>query len=527
VLENSPNDDLITGILDRFSPNQIDPATIQLDIEGMLDPRSEEFKQAVRLTPATLASYRTKGRWIAAEHLMMVSSILATDISQGGARIIVEVPPRHGKSELISVHTPIWFEEKFPWAHTILATYAADFSAGFGRRVRDAFLTNEDDFLKTRIRDDAQGVSHFITTEGGSMTSVGIGGPITGRGAHLLIVDDYIKNWAEASSPTVLESIFNWFITTAYTRLEPGGSVVILATRWVIDDLIGRLKAADKDHMWTVIRMPAIAEAGDLLNRKPGEALWPERYPLEVLRKIEGLLGDYMWSALYQQNPKKIGDTKADVEQIRIWENLPTHQSLWRKIRSWDLAATDTKKADWSVGSLVGTDGRPGSSTATTCVMDMVRRQLTPAPLETLIRETAEADGTDVPIVLEQEPGSSGKIAAQHIATNVLRGFKVKINPSGGNNKWIRNQPYIAAVSHGRIAFIRASWNETAKKELKDFPSSTQHDDTVDSVGQGFNELHQTKILTPTWGRDRDESPQVIRGTGRRLVKGVVFGRSY
>lgn len=526
MAETSETNIDIAGILDNFAPNSVDPATIQLDIEGMLDPRSEEFKQAVRLTPATLASYRTRGRWVAAEHLLYVSSILATEISQGDARIIVELPPRHGKSELISVHTPIWFEEKFPWAHTILATYAADFSAGFGRRVRDAFLTNEDDFLNTKIRDDAQGVSHFITTEGGSMTSVGIGGPITGRGAHLLVIDDYIKNWAEASSPTVLDSIFNWFITTAYTRLEPGGSVVILATRWVIDDLIGRLKAQDKDHMWTVIRMPAIAEAGDLLNRNPGEALWPQRYPLHVLQKIKVILGDYMWSALYQQAPKKVGDTKANVEMLRIWDMIPTHKSLWRWVRSWDLAATDNKKADWTVGSLMCTDGRPGSSTAVTCVADMVRDQLTPDKVEDLLLKTAQADGTDVPIVIEQEPGSSGKIAAQHLATNVLRGFKVKISPSGGLNKWIRNQPYVAAVSHGRVAMIRADWNEVHKKELKDFPSTTTNDDTVDSVGQGFNELHQAKILTPTWGRDVDNptSPErVIRGVGRRLVKGVVW----
>lgn len=109
---------------------------LHLALEGTLDVRSQEYQNAVKLTPATLAYYRTKGSWIAAEHLLYVSSIIAHEISLGDARIIIECPPRHGKSELVSVNTPIWFLEKFPWASIILTSYAADLSEGFGRRVR-------------------------------------------------------------------------------------------------------------------------------------------------------------------------------------------------------------------------------------------------------------------------------------------------------------------------------------------------------------------------------------------------------
>jgi len=507
--------------------NQTD---LQLAVEGILDPRSKEFRDAVKFTPATLATYRTGGRWIPAEHLLFLSSILAHEISQGDARIIVELPPRHGKSEEISVHTPIWFLEHWPWASVILATYAAELASGFGRRVRDSFLlddaTDGPRLLDARVRDDVQRTDHFLTTEGGGMASVGIGGPITGRGANLLVIDDYIKNWAEASSDLVLQSIQNWFGTTAYTRLEPGGSCVILATRWVLDDLIGWLIKNDKDRMWTVIRMPAIAEENDILNRAPGEALWSARYPIDKLLQIKSVVGDFIFNAMYQQNPKSIGETKADPEQIRIVDQLVNPQ-LYRWTRSWDIAATDgkkKKKGDWTVGILIGTNGRPGLPTALTCLYDMQRDKLSPAKVEDLLLKTAQTDGTGTPIVIEQEPGSSGKAYAEHLASNVLRGYSVTIKPAGGENKWIRAQPYVAAVSHGRILMLRAVWNQIHKDELKDFPNG-RHDDTIDSASQGFNELHQSNILIPTWGRPHSQDSGVVRGDSGKLIQGVVWGR--
>jgi predicted phage terminase large subunit-like protein len=519
-------------------------AQVQLAIEGMLDPRSQEYQAAVKFSPGTLAHHRTAGKWQPAEHLLYISSILAAEIAMGDARIIVEVPPRHGKSELISVHTPIWFLEHFPWASILLTTYAADLATGFGRRVRDAFVQDGGGFLKTRIRDDVQRIDHFLTTEGGGMGSVGIGGPITGRGAHLLLVDDYIKNWSEASSDLVLQAIWDWFITTAYTRLEPNGSCVILATRWVLNDLIGRLIEADSSHFWKVIRMPAIAEEGpepDLLNRQPGEALWPARYPIDKLLQIRSILGQFMFSAMFQQDPKPVGETKVDITNLKEIDVIPFPQQ-WRWVRSWDIAATgDEKKrrrnkSDWSVGSLIGTNGRSGSSTAMTAIADMRRGRWKPNEVENVLRETAEADGPGVPIIIEQEPGSAGKAYAQHLATNVLRGYTVRITPPAGENKWIRAQPYLASVSHGRVMLLKANWNTPHKDELKVFPNG-KNDDTVDSAAQGYNDLHQTKILSPVWGRSlgqpvandgiiRTATPSQVAAIAKSPSRSVVWGRN-
>lgn len=515
------------------NPDAISQQTdLQLALEGALDPRSKEFRDAIKLTPATLAHFRTGGKWKPAKHLLYVSQIIAHEVIMGDARIIVEVPPRHGKSEEISVHTPIWFLEHFPWAHVILTTYAADLAEGFGRRVRDSFLLDDADdgqhILNTRIRPDVQRIDNFLTTEGGGMASVGIGGPITGRGAHLLLVDDYVKNWAEASSDLVLQSIYDWFKTTAYTRLEPGGSCIILATRWGVNDLIGRLIQDDKAHMWKIIRLPALAEENDPLGRSLGEALWSERYSRETLLKIQGVVGNFIFDAMYQQSPKKPGEAKADVEQFRIVDQVENIQ-LYRWVRSWDLAATTPegkkrKKSDWTVGTLIGTNARPGSPIGRTAIIDMIRKQEKPAGVEELLRQTAEKDGQGVKIILEQEPGSSGKIAAQHLATNILRGYYVEIKPPSGENKFMRAQPYIAAVDHGRIDLLRAGWNSTHKEELKDFPNS-RFDDTVDSASQGYNDLHQSNILVPTWGRSEEESNTVRGENTSKIITGVTWGR--
>lgn len=469
------------------------------DLESALDPRTQEFQQLVRLTPATLAHYRTRGKWIAAPHLLHMSSIIAHELTQGDARIIVEIPPRHGKSELLSVNTPIWFLDKFPWAQIILTTYAAELSVSFGRRVRDAFLENENGALRTRIRDDAQKMSLFLTEEGGTMRSVGIGGPITGAGAHLLLVDDFIKNWEEASSESQLDDIFNWFTTTAYTRLEPGGSCVILATRWVVNDLIGRLIEADKKNFWKVIRLPALAEDNDPLGRKPGEALWPARYNEKKLADIQQVLGDYMFSALYQQAPKEITETQADITKLRTIYAAPAG---YRWCRSWDLAATERaqrKKSDYTVGSLVGSDHRAGNPVSLTTIADQVRGQWKSDKVEEKMIETAQRDGRSVPIIIEQEPGSAGKAWALHLKNNLLKDYKVVIIPSA-TNKWIRAQPYIAAVSSGRVSLLDGAWNKDHRDELKVFPGG-KNDDTVDSVTLGYSYLHGIKDSSPTWGR--------------------------
>lgn len=447
-------------------------------------------------------------------------------------------------SELISVHTPTWFLDLFPEDPIILATYGADLSTQFSRRVRDTLieLGGEDNKpspahilagrprLRTTIRSDVQQVGNFLTPQGGGMTAVGVGGPITGKGAKLLLIDDYIKNAEDAASPTRQQQIYEWFTSTAYTRLEPGGSVVILATRWDKNDLIGMLKAnqSEFNNVWKVIEIPAIAfndGTVDPLGRQPGEALWPERYPLKRLMQLKAMLGSFYWEAEFQQRPINKEDVRFEEGLVKVSQELPPlHRT--RNIRSWDLAGSDTKKSDWTVGTLISQDGPPKRTDTKTYIRHQVRGRWTQKDLEEKILGTAEEDGFEVPIIIEQEPGSSGKNYAAYLKDTVLRGFKVTVK-APQSNKWLKAQPFIAATARGSVVLQKADWNDRWFQEFRDFPGG-KNDDQVDSTVQGFNELYETKLTGATWGRsseNRTESGIIL--PDNRLATGATFGRRY
>lgn len=220
-------------------------------------------------------------------------------------RLMIQMPPRHGKSQLTTINFPAWYLGKHPEKEIITASYSSDLAQDFGAKTRD--LVNSDnyhDIFETTLRADEQAKGKWRTTEGGTYISTGVGGPITGRGADVLIIDDPFKNREEADSEVIREKIWNWYISTAYTRLEKGGSVIIIATRWHLDDLIGRLLKAEEEggDEWVLVSFPAIAIEEEEC-RKIGEPLWSYKFPLEALENIKKNIGPYEWSSLYQQTP--------------------------------------------------------------------------------------------------------------------------------------------------------------------------------------------------------------------------------
>jgi len=220
-------------------------------------------------------------------------------------RLIIEMPPRHGKSTLASVLFPAWYLGKHPEREVITTSYSGELAKKFGGDTRDIFSDAQfRAVFDVNLKEDSQAKNLWTTDSGGSYTSVGRGGTTTGRGADLLIIDDPFSNREEAESKTIRESVWNWYTSTAYTRLEKGGAVVVIHTRWHTDDLIGRLleKQEQGGDEWVRIRFPAIAEE-DEPYRKAGEPLWPEKYDLDALQNIKANVGVYDWNALYQQNP--------------------------------------------------------------------------------------------------------------------------------------------------------------------------------------------------------------------------------
>ncbi|MBC8290218.1 MAG: hypothetical protein H8E37_07865 [Planctomycetes bacterium] len=261
-------------------------------------------------SPLTMATTQSGGRWKPARHLKAISDAIRESVNGHGPRIVViEAPPRFGKSEMVSYWLPQWYLTRYPDRHVILASYEATFARKWGRRDRDSFKALEGVTGLSVDRASAAAAEWSVAQFGGSMKTAGALGPITGSGAHILIVDDPIKNHEQALSPTIRDGLWDWWQTTASTRLEPGGVAIVMATRWHTDDLSGRLlKAADAGGREVRhIHLPALAEEGDILGRKPGESLWSARWSAEYLRGIESSMDAFWWQALYQQSPGRHG----------------------------------------------------------------------------------------------------------------------------------------------------------------------------------------------------------------------------
>lgn len=200
--------------------------------------------------------------------------------------LIIEAPPRHGKSEFISRYLPAWYVARYPERRVILASYAAEFARSWGRKARALVEEFGPEWFGVEVsKEQHAAVDWELADHGGGMVTAGVGGPLTGRGAHLMIIDDPVKNDEEALSERTREHHWDWWQATASTRLEPGGVAIVMATRWHKDDLTGRLLRAASDgegEPVTRVCLPAIATDGDYLGRQPGEPLWPERPQLVI-----------------------------------------------------------------------------------------------------------------------------------------------------------------------------------------------------------------------------------------------------
>jgi len=219
-------------------------------------------------------------------------------------RLMVFMPPRHGKSEICSIQFPAWYLGKNPSREVICSSYSADLAVEFGRKTRNLFASPEyqNVFKNTTLAEDSKAAGNWNTNIGGSYKATGAGGAITGKGADIFLIDDPVKNREEAESEVVRQSKWDWYRSTARTRLNPGAAIVFVVTRWHDADLAGMILQNDVNHEWTVLSIPAIADHDEEF-RKTGEALWPAQYPVSELMSIKTDVGVYEWSSLYQQQP--------------------------------------------------------------------------------------------------------------------------------------------------------------------------------------------------------------------------------
>lgn len=370
--------------------------------------------------------------------------------------------------------------ERDPECRVIVGAYSATLGTLFSRRSRRIAETR---FALSRERRTAE---HWETPAGGGIKSVGVGTGVTGWGGNLIIIDDPVKSREEAESETYRNRCWDWYRDDLYTRLEPGGSIVLIMTRWHEDDLAGRILRSEEGPQWRVVRLPALAEEGDVLGRTVGQPLCPERFDLEALGLRRTVLGSRGFSALYQQRPMAAEGgmfKREDLQAGLVFEKeLPT---LWDGVvRYWDKAAT-ADGGDYSVGLLMAK-----AKNGYFYVLDVRRGQWSSKQREDIIAATAAQDHLRFEGLaktwIEQEPGSGGKDSAAMTVRNLLR-YGVQVDrPSGP--KPVRAYPFSAAVEARLVRIVRSSWTDDYIDELCAFDAGL-HDDQVDGSSGAYNHL--------------------------------------
>lgn len=281
--------------------------------------------------------------YITAPHINLMAEKLE-GVERGDIKkLMLFVPPRHGKSQLASIHFPAWAIGRNPDRRVIHAAYSAELSTSFSRQVR-----NEIEDQKYRcvfdvhMSDDSRDVSNWsIKGHRGGMIAAGVGGSITGYGADIFIIDDPVKNQQEAESEIFRDRVYEWYQSVARTRLEPNGAIILIMTRWHQKDLAGRILENEKD--WNIVNLPAIAREDDPLGRAPGQALWPARYNEQALSDIQHDVGTRSWTALYDGMPTDPASAIIKRDWIRWYEAMPPQCTRFGGI---DTATSQKTSAD-------------------------------------------------------------------------------------------------------------------------------------------------------------------------------------
>lgn len=401
-------------------------------------------------------------------------------------RLMLFMPPRHGKSFIASERFPVWHLGRNPQHQVLITSYGQTLSDKFSKRARTLAksLITEQTFEDFALDPDKQSVQEWETTRGGGYRSVGIGGGATGTGCDILIIDDPIKNAIDANSKSKRENDWEWYQTTAYTRLMPGGGILIIETRWHEDDLAGRLIKAMEDgdgDDWEIITYPAIAEE-DEKNRKVGEPLHPERYDLVKLKKIQKAVGIKAWNALYQQRPSATEGTIFKRDWWKLYTEVPTR--FERVVQSWDCNFKGGVSSDFVVGFIVGKVG------ADYYILDRRRGQWDFVETIDEVKKFASTWQQARPILIEN--AANGPAVISSLKGKI--GGIVAIQPFG--SKESRALTITPIVESGNIYLPQgALWLDEFIDEAATFPKGA-NDDQVDSLTQAIIYLEQEGRLS-------------------------------
>lgn len=473
--------------------SSLSPETIRTMLNSL--PASQRLfirREVARLSPGGLAGLMSE-TYETPAHIQLLDSWLVDSAYGRRPRIVVTMPPRHGKSYLCSHVFPAWYVGTFPTRRIILASYEADFAAQWGRKARDLLEDQGKSVFGVSVSQGSSAASRWdVKGKPGGMQTAGVGGPITGKGADVLLIDDPVKNADQADSAGYRDMMKEWFRSVAYTRLEPKGSIIVIQTRWHEDDLAGWiLNDLAKKEAWDVINFPAIADAEDVTGRKPGDALWPSRFSRERLKVIEETVGSRWWQALYQQRPSPAEGNIFKREWFREFREQDdlyvTDKGSCRISDCWrfgtaDLATSVKESADYTAIASWAVTTRGEA-----LLLDVRRERLAGPDIIPALRATMarwELDWMGV---------ESAGFQTAIVQMARREGLTVKpIRPRG--DKVSRAHAASARFDAGLVAFrAGATWRNDLEEEMLRFPTG-KHDDQVDAVVYGVNEIGRRAV---------------------------------
>ncbi len=375
----------------------------------------------------------------------------------------------------------------------MLAAYEATFARSWGRRARQVFQESVAPIFGRSLAGDNQAADKWATVDGGGMSTAGVGGPMTGRGADVLVIDDPIKNAEEALSERIRDNQWDWWQSTASTRLEPGGKVIGIMTRWHEDDIFGRLiKSGAQIRRLT---LPALAEENDVLGRKVDEALWPARYPRQALESIRAQRSEYWWRAMYQQRPGKYGDSKwAQYLGDTVFAARWPEQFEFGVVAVDPSLGSDDRKGDYSAIVFVGRAS--GKLWVDADIQRRSESQIATDAVQMFCRHRANLvvlEGNGFQRVLSQ----SFQMAA--MSARVTMPLQTLVNTG---NKTMRISSLGPLLAQDTFRFSSTAGSKTLLDQLGEFPRGN-HDDGPDAMEMAIRAMNEISIAV-------DESEEVV-----------------
>jgi predicted phage terminase large subunit-like protein len=399
-------------------------------------------------------------------------------------RLIINMPPRHTKSEFASYLLPAWFLGKYPEKKIIQTAHTAELAVGFGRKVRNLVATDEyQDVFKTKLSTDSKAAGRWNTSAGGDYFAIGVGGAVTGKGADLLIIDDpHSEQEAMLGNPAVYDRVFEWYNAGPRQRLQPGGAIVVVMTRWSKRDLTGQILQNEANRggdAWEVIEFPALMPSG--------RPLWPEFWSQKELEAIKQELPVSKWEAQYQQNPTSEEGAIIKREMWKIWES-DTPPPCEYIIQSWDTAFEKNNRADFSACTTWGvfrSETSNGEYTNNIILLEAIKERMEFPELKARAFEQFKTWNPDTLIVEKKAAGAPLIYELRQMGIPIS-----EYTPSKGSDKIARVNAISDLFASGLVWCPDTRWADEVMEQCASFPNG-DHDDLVDSTSQALLRFRQ------------------------------------